>query len=146
MASMIEGTLRHAQFLSRHLGNCDLQCAAITVLLELRVPTKSAGFDYLKNAIIMFCENPTQSITKELYPKVGKCYDPKVGSYLIEIAIRRVISIAWESRDEELWGCFFFPDEGGNFPKPTNAEFISMLAYFLELCQGCGKEGVYEEA
>lgn len=143
MAGMIEGTLRHAQFYRRHIKNGDIQLATVAILLELGVPTKGAGFDYLKNAIIMFYDNPAQSITKELYPNVGKLYEPKVGYKVIEIAIRRAISTAWYNRNEKVWQYYFFPNGEGDLKKPSNAEFISMIAYFLELLQGC-KEGSYE--
>ena len=144
MTSTIELTLRHAQFLSRHLKSCGVQCATVAILLELGMSTKNVGFDYLRKAIIMFYSNPTQSITKNIYPDVGERYDPKVGSQTVEIAIRRVIDSAWQARNEKIWSYYFFPDRDGEIARPTNGEFISKIAYFLELVQGCSEEGSNE--
>ena len=140
MTSTIEDTLDHALFLCRHLKHCDFECATIAVLMELGVPTKSVGFDYLKPAVILFRADPTQVITKELYPAVGKAYGSNPGYAQIERGIRRAISEAWKSRDESIWKCYFPSGLDGNIGKPTNAEFISRVARFLELWHGCREE------
>ena len=72
MASTIENTLVHALFFSRHLKYCDLPCVVVAVLMELGVPTKSAGFDYIKTAILVFMEDQTQMVTKDLYCRSKK--------------------------------------------------------------------------
>lgn len=140
MTSTIEDTLAHALFLCRHLKCCDFECAITAVLIELGVPTKCVGFDYLKTAIILFHEDPTQMITKDLYPAIGKVYSSRPGYAQVEQGIRRAISEAWKSRDDSIWKCYFPSGLDGNIGKPTNAEFISRVARFLELWQGCRKE------
>lgn len=144
MTSTIEETLRHALFLARYLHNCDLQYAIVAVLIELGIPTKVIGFDYLKNAILLFSDDPTQTITKEIYPTLGKCYEPEAGAIQVEMTIRRTIAAAWKNREERVWRYYFHPDREGNLHKPTNSEFISMIARFLELWQGCCEEVAYE--
>ena len=137
-----EETLAHALFLARHIHKGDLQCAATAVLLELQVPTNRIGFDYLKHAIILFCDDPTQMITKELYPAVGKLYEAKPGVLQVEQAIRAVIKAAWKNRNEKIWW-YYFPsgiDENGNLQRPSNSEFIAGIGRFLELWQGCCEE------
>lgn len=146
MVSTFEETLVHAMFLARHLNHCDLQYAVIAILLDLGVPTKPAGFDYLKWAIIEFFENPTQTITKELYPNVGKHYGRGAGYFQVEKAISRVIAEAWNNRDESVWRCYFPVREDGDIDRPSNAEFISRIARFVELWQGCCEEVEYERA
>lgn len=143
MARTIEGTLDHALFLARHLNNCDLQCKALVVLLDLGIPTDRDGFQYLKNAIVCYYRMPRQMITKDIYLEVGRLYDPKAGVKQVENAIRRVIVDAWHERDDEVWGCYF-PRRNGTVKKPSNREFISRVACFMELWQGCCKEAVYE--
>lgn len=143
MVSTIEGTLKYAVFLAKHLNKCDLQCGVIAVLLELGISAKWNGFDYLERAILLFSENPTQSFTKEIYPIIGKSYTPRYSGYQVEISIRRSINEAWKSRDNEVWSYFFPVDRNGNVAKPSNGEFIAQIARFLELWQGC-KEGCYE--
>lgn len=140
MASTIENTLVHALFFSRHLKYCDLPCVVVAVLMELGVPTKTAGFDYLKTAILVFMEDQTQMVTKDLYPTVAKAYTSKPGYAQIEKGIRRAISEAWARRDNDIWKCYFSANKDGNIEKPTNAEFISRIARFIELWQGCCKE------
>lgn len=140
----IEETLEHALFLARHLHNCDLQYAAIAVLLELGIPTKRIGFAYLKNAIVLFVTEPAQMVTKGIYPAIGKMYESRPGQLQIEQAIRSAIHEAWIDRDERLWRLYFPADQNGYVKKPSNAEFISGIAYFLELWRGCCKEVINE--
>ena len=49
MTYTTENTLKHVLFLARHLNNCDLSCVVLAMLLELGIPTKRDGFDYVKN-------------------------------------------------------------------------------------------------
>ena len=140
MKSTIEDTLRHVQFLNRHLNTVDLQCMIIVVLLELGIATKRDGFDYMKQGILLMCEDPALLITKGVYPEIGKCYSPPVGCQQIEHSIRSAINDAWSQRNSRVWG-YYFPDATGNKPKkPTNAEFITRIARILELWQCCQKE------
>ena len=144
MKSTIEDTLRHVQFLNRHLNTLDIQCMTIVILLELGVATKRDGFDYMKQGILLMCDDPALLITKGVYPEIGKCYSPPVGSQQIEQSIRSAINDAWTQRNNRVWG-YYFPDVTGNKPKkPTNAEFITRIARVLELSQCCQKEASYE--
>lgn len=144
-AGTIEDTLEHALFLAEHLHNCELQYVLIAILLELKIPTKSLGYDYLESSIQRFCDDPMQAITKELYLQAG--YEQKANSdaRAVENAIRRAIDVAWKKRDEEIWRCFFptLIDRNGKLKKPSNAEFISGIGRFLVLWQGCCKEVSY---
>lgn len=143
MGNTIGGTLRHAHFLARHLNKCELQYAVVAVLLELGIPTKRIGFDYLKNAIMLLFEDPAKMMTKGIYPAVSDLYDPEIGEFQIEQAIRSAITEAWKDRDEDVWSYYFPLDKNGNVKKPTNSEFISRIARFMELWQGCCKEVNY---
>lgn len=146
MAGTIEGTLKHALFLSRHINQCDPQYVAVVVLLELGVSPKRSGFDHLKNAIMLRFRYPTQILTKDIYPAVGGAYDPKVSVFQVEQTIRSAITKAWENRDDRVWGYYFPPDRNGRIKKPSNAEFISIIARFIELWEGCCKEVSHERA
>lgn len=146
MTGTIEKTLEHALFLSRHINESDPQCAIVVVLVELGIATKRTGFDYLKTAILLRFKNPTQLITKELYPDVGRSYDPAVSSFQVEQAIRSAIVHAWKERDEKAWALYFPTDKEGAVKRPSNAEFISMIARFIELWQSCCKGGAHDGA
>lgn len=139
MISTIEYTLKHVVFLARHLKDCDLQYVITAALLELGVPTKTMGFDYLEKAILIFFEHPARTLTKDIYPTVGNSYTPPVTAYQVEKSIRGAINEAWKERNDRIWCCYFPPDESGRIRRPSNGEFISMLARFLQLWQGSCK-------
>lgn len=144
MKSTIEDTLRHVQFLNRYLNTFDIQCMTTVVLLELGISTKRDGFDYMKNGIVLLCEDPALLITKGVYPEIGKCYDPPVSNMQVEQSIRSAITDAWSQRNKRVWGYYFPEDTGRYSQKPTNAELMTRIARILELWQGCQKEVSYE--
>lgn len=99
------------------------------MLLELGIPTKLDGFQYLCQAIPRLAEDPGQSLTKELYPAVGRlCH--RQGQN-VERSIRSAIGAAWENRDDRVWRRYFPTDHHGQIPRPTNAAFLSRLAGYL---------------
>ncbi len=139
-------TLDYAHLLARHLNNDNLQCAAITVLFELGIPTSRIGFDYLVHAIVLRYENPAMLVTKEIYPEVCSEYAGNLNTFQVEQAIRAAISAGWKRRDEMVWSFYFAPDGEGKLHKPTNSQFISKVAYFLKLLLICHeKEAHYEK-
>lgn len=145
MSRAIGKTLQHALFLSRHLRNCDAKCITVAILLEIGIPAKRIGFDYLMLAILRFYDDPAQAITKELYPGVADDSGPGVDAKQVESAIRAVISEAWVNRNTKVWNYYFPHCTGRKMEKPSNMEFISEIARFLELWQGCCEEVMYEE-
>jgi hypothetical protein len=96
------------------------------LLLALGVPTKLRGFTYLRESILRMEKDPTQSITKELYPAVAQqCLCEPMH---VERCIRGAVQAASEHRDEGMWRLYFAPDETGAIPRPTNGSFIIRLA------------------
>ena len=100
--------------------------AVSNILLTLGISTKLRGYAYLREAILEMTARPGQSVTKELYPAVGKLCDA-TGTQ-VERSIRSAIAKAWEMRDEALWRAYFQPDAARPLVRPTNAEFITVLA------------------
>lgn len=101
------------------------------VLLSLGVPTKLRGYGYLREAILLMAEDPTQSITKVLYPAVAARYkkeNVRIESKHIERSIRSAIERAWDKRDERVWQLYFAPEGDGSLRRPTNGAFISRIA------------------
>lgn len=144
MESTISETLRHVLLLARHLKECDLRGVTVVALMELGVPTKSVGFEYLKRAILLQYEDPTRALAKDIYLEISvRC---KLNSEeQVDQAIRDAIRIAWEKGSKTAWHWYFSYD--GRMPrrKPTNSEFISRLSCVLELWQACvEKEICYE--
>ena len=72
----------------------------------------------------------SQSITKELYPAVAEVVGGS--SQQVERSIRNAIEIAWKKRNPEIWSRYFDNQIGENAVRPTNAEFITRLAHYIE--------------
>lgn len=145
MGRGIGNTLQHAMFFTRHLRRCDTKCVTVAILLELGIPAKRIGFDYLMYAILCFNDDPAQAITKELYPRIAGAYGPGVDAKQVEAAIRAVIAEAWGNRNSKVWGYYFPHYAGRKMERPSNMEFISGIARFLDLWHGCCEEVMYEE-
>lgn len=146
MTSTIEGTLDHALFLARHMPRCNLQSAAVVVLIELGIPKHRLGHDYLKRAIVQFCKDPVQAYSKGIYSEIAAVYGLDANDRSIEQAMRGAISAAWKNRNEDVWKRYFRTDADGKLKKPCNTEFVAGIACFLELVQGCyGGDDWYEE-
>lgn len=144
MGQGIERTLRHAILLARHLSRCGPQYIVVAVLLELGVPAHCAGYTYLKHAILLFHDNPAAILSKGIYPAVGQLFSPQVSQLQVEQAIRKAVDEAWKNREPSVWSIYFPSATDAATKKPTNAEFIAQIAYFVELWEGCCKEVAYE--
>lgn len=145
MGRAIGNTLEHALFLSRHLRRCNTKCVILAILLEMGIPAKRIGFEYLMQAVLRFYDDPAQAITKELYPGIADAYGSGIDPRQIESAIRAVIAEAWDNRNPKVWGYYFPHYAGKKMKRPSNMEFISEIARFLELWRGCCEEVMYEE-
>ena len=71
------------------------------------------------------------SVTKVLYPSVAKKYGTT--SSRVERAIRHAIEVAWDRGDLEVLNSFFGYTVQNSRGKPTNSEFIAMIADNLRL-------------
>lgn len=136
MRCEIDKTLDHVLFLARRFKKEDVERVIMMVLIELGIPTHYDGFDYLVKAVSIFCDDPTQMIVKGLYPAVARQYNRQIEATHIEQAIRGAIQFAWNKHDDSTWMLYLPPGEGG-LKKPTNTEFVSRLAYVIELWKAC---------
>ena len=102
-------------------------------LCKIGVPASLKGYEILRNAIIMAYEDKTllESVTKRLYPAVAKVSDSTPEK--VERNIRNAIEVAWnrgnQSTFDEIFGATISNTKG----RPTNMEFIAMLADKLRL-------------
>ncbi len=97
------------------------------LLLSLDISTKHNGFAYLRESILLMAKDPSQSVTKILYPEVARicgCHKDNV-----ERSIRTALDKAWEKHDVNQWHKYFPNAEH----RPSNAVFISRLAEALLL-------------
>ena len=145
MESTIERTLCHILLLVQHLDHYNLRGAIIVALMELGVPTKNAGFEFLKKAIELKQKDPTRALAKDIYLEISLLYKQH-SEELVEQAIRDAIKMAWRRGSKEAWEWYFSYNGRAVINKPTNSEFISRIAYILEIWQECKrtKGGRYE--
>lgn len=97
------------------------------------VPAHIKGYQFLRDAIIWTIEDMglINAVTKELYPGIAKKYNTT--SSRVERAIRHAIEVAWERGDIETINKLFGYTVHNNKGKPTNSEFIAMIADRLRL-------------
>lgn len=111
----------------------DLDTEITDILHEIGVPAHIKGYMYLREAITMVYNNIEilGSITKVLYPVVAKKF--KTTSSRVERAIRHSIEVAWNRGNVDTISQIFSYTISYNKSKPTNSEFIAMIADKLRL-------------
>lgn len=111
----------------------DLEKDVTEMIHEIGVPAHIKGYQYLREAIMMSVETPSMisSITKILYPTIAKKFQTTPSR--VERAIRHAIEVAWSrGRMETLDNLFGYTIDTGK-GKPTNSEFIALIADKIRL-------------
>ena len=108
--------------------NYDLEQDVTDMIHEIGVPAHIKGYQYLREAILFTLRSADASagITKVLYPEVAKRFSTT--PTCVERAMRRAIEVAWDRGDEEIRQKIFRGTVSANKGKPTNSEFIAMIA------------------
>lgn len=116
----------------------DIEMRVTKIIHDIGVPAHIKGYQYLREAIIMTVNDMEviNAITKILYPTVAKKY--KTTSSRVERAIRHAIEVAWDRGDVETLNGFFGYTVSNVKGKPTNSEFISMIADRIRLDRKVG--------
>ncbi len=114
-----------------------LEIRVTEVIHQIGVPAHIKGYQYLREAIIMAVDDidVVNAVTKVLYPAVAKKYNTT--SSRVERAIRHAIEVAWDRGDIEVLQNYFGYTISSVKGKPTNSEFISMIADKLRLQLKC---------
>lgn len=111
----------------------NLESVVTEIIHEIGVPAHIKGYQYLREAIILTINDMDviNAVTKVLYPAVAKkfCTTPS----RVERAIRHAIEVAWDRGDIETLQKFFGYTVSNIKGKPTNSEFIAMIADCLSL-------------
>lgn len=111
----------------------NLETDVTNMIHEIGVPAHIKGYQYLRDAIMMAVEdmNMLNSITKILYPTIAKNHQTTPSR--VERAIRHAIEVAWSRGKmdtiDELFGYTVSVGKG----KPTNSEFIALIADKIRL-------------
>ena len=111
----------------------NLEALVTNIIHEVGVPAHIKGYQYLREAIMMTVEDieVINQITKQLYPDIAHKY--KTTSSRVERAIRHAIEIAWGRGQLETVQNIFGYTVNVSKGKPTNSEFIAMIADKLRL-------------
>ncbi|MBQ7646607.1 MAG: sporulation transcription factor Spo0A, partial [Clostridia bacterium] len=114
-------------------GPEDMETQVTRVIHQIGVPAHIKGYQYLRTAIMMAIEDNEiiNAVTKTLYPSVAKKY--RTTSSRVERAIRHAIEVAWDRGDVEILNSYFGYTIHNSRGKPTNSEFIAMIADNLRL-------------
>ena len=111
----------------------DLENRVTNMLHEIGIPAHIKGYHYLRDAIIMAVRDMDvlNAITKILYPTVAKKY--QTTSSRVERAIRHAIEVAWSRGKLDTLGELFGYTVSTGKGKPTNSEFIALIADTIQL-------------
>jgi len=110
-----------------------LKNTVTAVIHEIGVPAHIKGYQYLREAIMIAVEDMEviNAVTKVLYPAVAKRFGTTPSR--VERAIRHAIEVAWDRGDLETLQKYFGYTVSNTKGKPTNSEFIAMIADRLKL-------------
>ena len=111
----------------------DIETQVTQIIHQIGVPAHIKGYQYLRTAILLTIKDSDiiNSVTKVLYPSVAKKYATTTSR--VERAIRHAIEVAWDRGDVDTLNSYFGYTIQNNRGKPTNSEFIAMIADNLRL-------------
>ena len=111
----------------------DIEAQVTRIIHQIGVPAHIKGYQYLRTAILLTVKDSDiiNSVTKILYPSVAKKYQTTTSR--VERAIRHAIEVAWDRGDVDTLNSYFGYTIQNNRGKPTNSEFIAMIADNLRL-------------
>jgi two-component system response regulator (stage 0 sporulation protein A) len=123
----------HSPVHSHELTKHDIDAAITRILHEIGVPAHIKGYHYLREAIGIVYNDVEilGSITKVLYPRIAERY--KTTSSRVERAIRHSIEVAWGRGNMDAIRTVFGYTVSASKTKPTNSEFIAMIADKLRI-------------
>lgn len=114
-------------------GKENLETSITNIIHEVGVPAHIKGYQYIREAITLAVNdiNVINSITKQLYPTLAKKF--KTTPSRVERAIRHAIEVAWTRGSMDVTNEVFGNTISASKGKPTNSEFIAMIADKLRL-------------
>ena len=129
----IRGGENLRQASARRPGKTNIETLVTSIIHEIGVPAHIKGYQYLREAIIIAVNDMDviNAITKVLYPQVAKTFQTTPSR--VERAIRHAIEVAWDRGDLDTLQRFFGYTVSNTKGKPTNSEFIALIADKLQL-------------
>ncbi len=109
-------------------SSTDLEVMITGLLHQIGVPPHVKGYSFVRTAILMSIEKPSviNAITKELYPSIAKEHGTTASR--VERAIRHAIEVSFTRGDIDVLDDLFGYTINNERGKPTNSEFIAMIA------------------
>lgn len=111
----------------------ELEMMVTDIIHQIGVPAHIKGYQYLRYAIVTAVVEPEiiNAVTKQLYPRVAEKYLTTPSR--VERAIRHAIEVAWDRGDIEILNSYFGYTIHNSRGKPTNSEFVAMIADKLRI-------------
>lgn len=129
--SLMSAPVKATTGFSPMVRNLDIEVTR--VIQQMGVPAHVKGYQYVRDAIILVVEemNLLGAVTKELYPLIAEKYNTTASR--VERAIRHAIELAWDRGNVDMMNKFFGYTVNMERGKPTNSEFIAMVADRLRI-------------
>ena len=133
MIQIIERNRARKEEENNNFRHYQLEQKVTEMILEIGIPAHIKGYQYIREGIMMAVkdENMLNYITKLLYPTIAKKY--KTTSSSVERAIRHAIDVAFHRGKMEMLETMFGYSIHCGKGKPTNSEFIALLADRIRL-------------
>lgn len=115
------------------VDNDELELMVTEIIHKIGIPAHIKGYSYLRTAIMLSVNDieMINSVTKLLYPTIAKHFGTTPSR--VERAIRHAIEVAWDRGDTDVLDSYFGYTVQNQRGKPTNSEFIAMIADNLRL-------------
>lgn len=128
-----EATISAGTYKLQNAPMLDTETMVTDIIHEIGIPAHIKGYQYLRYSIMLVIDNLDiiNSITKKLYPTVASHFSTTASR--VERAIRHAIEVAWDRGDPEVINSIFGYTVANTKGKPTNSEFIAMIADKLRL-------------
>lgn len=112
---------------------CELEMMVTDIIHQIGVPAHIKGYQYLRYAIVTAVIEPEiiNAVTKQLYPRVADKFITTPSR--VERAIRHAIEVAWDRGDVDVLNSYFGYTIHNSRGKPTNSEFVAMIADKLRI-------------
>ena len=115
------------------ISNIAVEKTITEILHEIGIPAHIKGHEYIREGILMAIRDRSvlSAITKVLYPQIAQKYNTTAPR--VERAMRHAIELAWNRGDVEILIKYFGYTVNSLRGKPTNSEFVAMLADHIRL-------------
>lgn len=115
------------------ISDRNLEADITNIIHDIGIPAHIKGYQYLRDSIMLSVKDSEviNSITKILYPTIAKKY--QTTSSRVERAIRHAIEVAWNRGNTDTLNELFGYTVSNGKGKPTNSEFIALIADKIRL-------------